>query len=440
MADDWGEAEAGEGDLGLGDLGIPDVELPDIPEPTPTPAPAPARTPAPQHNAWTASKQSSDVRRALRGSPGIGPGNSTQGGPPNSHGASFGSRFGGGGSGGGVGGGVGGGGGPMGAANAHYGSRFNSGGSSQASTLYITNLPANTDESLLVDHFRRNNFSTVSVNITRHSDSGNVKAALVQLQDPETANAAVAALNERPVSGRNLRIKIDGSDRRSGGFGGGPPGYDSPSGNRRSYGSGGFGGNSHRDGGGYGSGAVGNNSSGFSRERKGYGGASGHFEPAGMPSGRGSHGGHARDGTARHDGGRERRAAGMQADDPTIPVGPPPEGRKRLQLKPRTKPPPKLEIDERAIDSPSSHQGNTGRGTARAASRENAPQDGLFSGSPSRNGTGVSAGEGTSTALSGPGSTGPRTGDVRGANARGKDGDESLVKVSNAFEALATDD
>lgn len=43
---------------------------------------------------------------------------------------------------------------------------------------------------------------------------------------------------------------------------------------------------------------------------------------------------------------REQRA------DPTIPTGPPPAGRKKLVLKPRTKPPPVLEVDTRAIDGP----------------------------------------------------------------------------------------
>lgn len=55
-----------------------------------------------------------------------------------------------------------------------------------------------------------------------------------------------------------------------------------------------------------------------------------------------------------------RRAAPTQADDPSIPTGPPPAGRKRLNLKPRTKPLPTLDIDHRAIDQP----GRAGRGAS----------------------------------------------------------------------------
>jgi hypothetical protein len=234
----------------------------------------------------------------------------------------------------------------------------------------MSNLPYETSEHDVVAFFREFGVGLGDVALQRRPDSGQVHAALVKFRDASTASSAMA-LDGAQLGSRTVHLKIDGMDRRSssgnrgGGFSSGnfvPHGVGSPPGygdggqwggrERRSYGSSGFGGAAPRDGGGDGGGAGGFGS----RERKGYGGVSGHFEPAGGQFG-GASGGSGRD-REEGGGGRERRGPGMQAADPTIPEGPPPEGRKKLQLKPRTKPPPKLDIDTRQIDPPVRSQGH----------------------------------------------------------------------------------
>jgi RNA recognition motif. (a.k.a. RRM, RBD, or RNP domain) len=223
----------------------------------------------------------------------------------------------------------------------------------------MSNLPYEASENDVVGFFAEYGVTLQDVSLQRRAETGQVHAAVVKFRDATTASGAMG-LDGAQFGGRTAHLKIDGADRRSsggsrgGGFSSGnfvPHGVSSPPGygdagqwggrERRSYGSSGFGGASPRDGAGDGGGFG-------SRERKGYGGSSGQYEPAGAHHGGGPGG---RD---REDGGsgRERRGPGMQADDPTIPQGPPPEGRKRLQLKPRTKPPPKLDIDTRQIDPP----------------------------------------------------------------------------------------
>lgn len=405
---DWGDDDDDLGGIGGLDA-LPDVELPEV-----------APSAPPPENAWAAAKQSPDVRRpVLRGAPPVTSGVPAArvalskeglggaGSPPRGFGGGSNDVRSGGGGGGGFERGAGGGGG--------YGGGGGGGGGSQAATLYCSNLPFETDEAQIAQFFADFGANPGSVNIQRHSDSGNIRAALVKCASPEAAEAAVEALNNRDFGGRSMRIKVDGSDRRGGsgggyGGGGGGGGYgggmDSGGGGRRSYGSSGFGGGAPRDGGGdqWGGGGGGGGRSG---ERKGYGGESGQFEPSGGGGGYGGGGGGGYGGGRDGDRGgdrRERRGPGMQADDPTIPVGPVSEGRKKLVLKPRTKPPPVLEIDRRLIDPPASSVGSTGgRGMTRGgdgppmrrggplpdADKPASPESGATAGGPkSGNGTG----------------------------------------------------
>lgn len=365
MDDDWAETD-GDGALDLSSLALPEVKVPD--------PPAPTKPVVPAENAWTRVEQSSDVRRPVGDArafgnprsapPGIGNRRQELASPSPSHEQPRG-RFGFGNGGHGSGGGGGGG-----AAATSGGSSF----SVQESTLYMTSLPSETSETEIAGFFSQYGVTPGDVRLTYHSDTGKVKAALIRLRDPETAQSALG-MNGRQLGGRTPYIKIDGSDRRNGGRergggfssgnyqlhgsggGGGPPGYGDGGRERRSYGSSGFGTKNYRDGG---MGGEGPGSGGYGG-RRGYGGANGQFEPAGTGMG----GGRDRD----DFGGRDRRGPIPQAADPTIPEGPPPEGRKRLQLKPRTKPMPKLDIDKRAIEP-------TGKSSSALAYPKSAPVGG----------------------------------------------------------------
>lgn len=217
MSDQWADEAGGDGDLGLGSIDLPAVAAPPPP-------------PEPKENAWTAARGSSDVRakpagqpvRDLRGAPPV------TGGVPEARAAFARPSAGGGDARGGSFGGA---------------ERGGGGGGSQESTLYCVNLPFETDENGIAAHFSAFGANAGSIQIQRHSDTGNIKAALVKLPNAEAANAAVLELNERDFGGRSVRVKIDGSDRGSrggggGGYGGGggagPPGYDGGGGGRLS--------------------------------------------------------------------------------------------------------------------------------------------------------------------------------------------------------------
>lgn len=199
-------------------------------------------------------------------------------------------------------------------------------------TLYVTHLPFGTHEGEIAAFFGNCGVTPADVRITRHSDTGNVKAAFVTTRGDINRDAALA-MDGAKLSGRSVHVKIDGAGRGGGG---------------------------QRERSGYGFG---------SRDRRGdellsAGGAGGHRETGWSSGGwvdRSGPGGF--DGGARGDkvregwtgaGGRGGAGSGKgpaeQREDPTIPTGPPPAGRKKLVLKPRTKPPPVLEVDTRAID------------------------------------------------------------------------------------------
>lgn len=288
--DDWGSDEGG--DLSLA-LDLPDVEI-IKPKPAPAPVSAPPAPVVPAVNAWTQRRETSDVRKLYRG-PVSTPNSDSRsnvvrqpprsappvGRTPSNHGGAPPGNFGGGGGG---------------------------GSQTKGVTLYVTNLPSRCEAREIRNIFSRAGCS--DVRLTHHSDTGNVRAAFVELAagvDPENA----LGLNGFTFEGRSIHVKIDGAGR-SGGSGR----------SRNSYGSSGFGPNG-RDG----------------RERNGRGGSGGHwggssYEPAGS-------------------GGRDRNDRDRtQAMDPTIPTGEAPPGRKKLQLKPRTKPLPVFKVDKSALAEP----------------------------------------------------------------------------------------
>lgn len=285
-------------------------------------------------------------------------------------------------------------------------------GASAVSVLYVTHLPAEVTEHDVAGFFARCGVSVPDVRITRHSDTGNVKAAFVTVRGEANWEMALA-LDGAKLMGKSLYVKIDGADRR------GATQRD------RGYGFGG-------------------------RDRAETGRAEGMWGERPNSS---------------FDGGSERRDArskgrgrsfGEQREDPTIPTGPPPAGRKKLMLKPRTKPLPVLEVDKRAIDGPkssggvTSSLGNDGNGRGEDFERETRPMSlGRRTGGGGRGG-GPASGEKWST-LSREG--GSQKGSVtkssagKGSVGKGKewvnkkdDDNKNRPVLLNAFAALEVND
>lgn len=319
MDDEWGSDDGV--DQGLGDISaIPEVELPDpIPDPNPPKAKQEALA-IPARNAWEKKSGSGDFRHLMREPPASAPAvvrgqgrrdafnsfaNKDQdhgmGGPRKNYRSAPN-------------------GGPSGSLDG-----FGGGGGGRGTVLYVSNLPFETNENEISSFFQTA-CDVSDVRLSYHSDTGNIKAAFVTLLQGQPADPALS-LDGRLFGGRSLHVKIEGSDRRNR--------------ERGSYGSGGYGANGSGTGGSYGSPYGGSSFS--SRDRRsssgggGWGGSGGSYEAPSSSR------------TDRDQPG-ENRGAGRQNDDPTIPTGPTPAGRRKLQLKPRTKPPPTLEIDHRAID------------------------------------------------------------------------------------------
>lgn len=342
--DDWAsDDEADLGDIGA-ELDLPQVELP--------PQPEPAAPVIPAVNAWSQPRQRGDARSLLP--PGAGPGPRGGGGPPGRRTFDNGPGYqrrddrgpppqrGSGGPGG-----------------AHGG-----GGQGRPTVLYVSNLPSRTDENEIGSMFH--NCGVSEIRVTHHSDTGNVKAAFVTIAagtDPGPALGVDGSM----LGNRPMHVKIDGSDRPRGGGGGGG-GRE-----RAAYGSGGFGVNGGGGGGGYGGSSYGGGGGGYSGGGGGFGGRRSNgdggggawggsaYEPAGGRDG-------ARGDRDRDRGGRDREPR-VQQFDPTIPTGPPSAGRKKLNLKPRTKPAPKLDIDHRAIGDKPRATGEFSRPGSRGDSR-----------------------------------------------------------------------
>lgn len=412
MAEEWAELDGTAG-LDLDNLTLPEVELPDVEV---------APKGIPPENAWTKPKQYSESRRQsgdIRVHKETSyAGNFGRGGVShdNVHGSSA-SSF---------------------TSNRRNG-RASGNSEPSDSSLFVTNLPFDVTEDVIARFFDDFNVAQNDVYLVRHSNSKDIKGAVVQLKSAQEAQNAIDVLDHKQLHNRAVRVRIDNFERRNnGGFpsahaANAPPGYgDAVAGrDRKSYTSSGFsnssfgGDPSSRDG------FSGGNSAG-GRERRGYGGAGGQYEPAGSSSHGNGFGGIGKERDEAGRGSRDRRRSGLQADDPTIPQGPTPEGRKRLQLKPRTKPLPTLEIDTRAIDSPASQRVNPPHNNASGISSRSGDPARISSpvardGSPNH-----SAGFEHQFSTKVP-SNKPGIADVRGTK---KGSEDTVHRVTNTFAAL----
>lgn len=292
MDDDW--ASDGDEEAGLGDISaIPEVK---IPEQTRKPVQPPLRS-IPPVNAW-AVRPPNDGHDAIRHptrlpKQGLTPRQSRRDNNKPSLSGSF-------------------------ERTERPNSRINSAsGSSRPVTLYVTNLPFDANESTITAFFESHGVRFANVRITRYSDTGNIKAAFVPLLPEQNVEHALS-VDGRSLGSRKIHVKIDGTD--------GSRRRDRPGSlGSVSYG-GSFGGRERRE-----------------KSTNSWGAGSWSDRPSASV-----------DALDRRMSDRkdEGRRDSSQIPDPSIPTGPPPAGRKKLQLKPRTKPLPVLDIDKRAIDPP----------------------------------------------------------------------------------------
>lgn len=327
--DDWGSDELNS-DTDLGDISaLPEVKVPEPPPQAHKPArPALAIPPV---NAWTQRRESGDARvgrHPLSAPPRSSASTSTPPGVPrkdNHFAERDRSRKS-----------------PLPASRPNQRSNSHS---QRGTTLYVTNLPLDTNEQQVAEFFK--SCAVSNVRLTYYNDTGNIKAAFVTLQPEEDPQKALA-LNGQVLANRALHVKIDGSDRR------GP--------RDRAYGSSGFGpaaspnsANAHSNayaapsyGGSFGSRERRAPTANATQGNTNTAASSVVSPPPGIPSP-----------NTNESKGVERAERAAQPADPTIPTGPTPAGRKRLQLKPRTKPLPTLEIDHRAIGDTRSRTPNS---------------------------------------------------------------------------------
>ena len=118
------------------------------------------------------------------------------------------------------------------------------------SRLYVGNLAHATTESDLRAAFEQDGRKVVEVKLITDRDTGQPRGfGFVEMSSPADAEAAIAALDGRPLDGRTIKVNI--AQERTGGGGGGGGGF-------RGGGGGGFrgggGGGGGRGGGGRGGG------------------------------------------------------------------------------------------------------------------------------------------------------------------------------------------
>jgi RNA recognition motif-containing protein len=113
--------------------------------------------------------------------------------------------------------------------------------------LYVGNLAYSaTNESL--EHLFAEFGTVVSAQVIQDRDTGRSKGfGFVEMQDDNSAQKAIAALNEKEVDGRALTVN-EAKPREGGGGGGGGRGYGGGGGGGggRGYGGGGGGGGGRR--------------------------------------------------------------------------------------------------------------------------------------------------------------------------------------------------
>jgi cold-inducible RNA-binding protein len=119
--------------------------------------------------------------------------------------------------------------------------------------LYVGNLSYGTTESTLRAAFEQDGRQVVEVKVVTDRETGQPRGfAFVEMGSPADADAAIAALDGKPLDGRTL--KVNHAQERSGGGGGGGGGGRGGFGGR---GGGGGGGGGGRGGGGRGGGGRG---------------------------------------------------------------------------------------------------------------------------------------------------------------------------------------
>ncbi len=103
--------------------------------------------------------------------------------------------------------------------------------------LYVGNLPYNTTNQLLQDHFAQ--FGTVlSADIIMDKYSGRSKGfGFVEMEDDAAAQEAISKANGADMGGRNIVVSVarPKEDRPRGDFGGGHGGGDRRGGDRGGY-------------------------------------------------------------------------------------------------------------------------------------------------------------------------------------------------------------
>ena len=86
--------------------------------------------------------------------------------------------------------------------------------------LYVGNLSYNTSADSLRQAFEEDGRKVVDVKVITDRDTGQPRGfAFVEMASPAEAEAAIAAMDNRNVDGRNLRVSV--AQERSGGGGGG---------------------------------------------------------------------------------------------------------------------------------------------------------------------------------------------------------------------------
>lgn len=344
MADDWGDFDDND-ELDINDLVIPEVHISE-PEPAVKPAVKPA---APPENPWNKQKHlsqvlsgSSDVRiqQGTSNLGGASQGDSSQNPTPASYASSVSS--------------------PRSAASSGGFPRGKH--SAPDSKIVIRGLPSNISEDQVAEFLQQRNISPSEIVLVPPKSTNGIYSAVIQLADADVAQKAVIELDGQRFAGRAVGVRVESMERHGNGgispvYISSTPSYQGESlgyKDRRSYGSSNFGspGFSSRSFGGTGN--SGGRDTAFGGRDKRFFTASGTASDFSGSSFRGNgHGLTGKDWGASGHTSKDRRRSTSQAEDPTIPQDPPPEGRKKLQLKPRTKPIPAFEVDSRAIDAPS---------------------------------------------------------------------------------------
>jgi RNA recognition motif-containing protein len=115
----------------------------------------------------------------------------------------------------------------------------NSGDIMTGARLYVGNLAHSTTESGLRAAFEQDGRKVVEVKIIMDRDTGQPRGfGFVEMGSPADAEAAIAALDGKPLDGRTIKVNI--AQERTGGGGGGRGGGGRGGGGRGGGGRGGF--------------------------------------------------------------------------------------------------------------------------------------------------------------------------------------------------------